>query len=83
MLGILTLFVFRRGLPHVGWIVGYLLLLFLLLALIEQAREPLAASARRSHRLFLFGVEYTIQTLYHGLLLFMLPAYWACLLLHI
>ena len=26
-LGLAVLFVFRRGLPHVGWIVGYLLLL--------------------------------------------------------
>ena len=25
--GFFTLFVFRRGLPHVAWIVGYLLLL--------------------------------------------------------
>ncbi len=77
VLGILTLFVFRRGVPHVGWFVGYLLLLWLLIALIEGTREPLATSSRRSHRAILFSVEYTIQTLYHGLLLFMLPAYWA------
>jgi hypothetical protein len=77
VLGSLTLFVFRRGVPHVGWIVGYLLLLWLLIGLIEQTREPLATSGRRSHRAILFSVEYTIQTLYHGLLLFMLPAYWA------
>jgi hypothetical protein len=77
VLGLVTLFVFRRGLPHVGWIVGYLLLLWLLIALIEQTRVSLAASSRKGHRAILFSVEYTIQTLYHGLLLFMLPAYWA------
>src|SRR5438552_2370967 len=32
--GIFTLFVFRRGLPHVAWIIGYLLILWLLFALI-------------------------------------------------
>ena len=29
-MGLAALLVFRRGLPHVGWIVGYLLLLWLL-----------------------------------------------------
>ncbi|HEU4367482.1 MAG TPA: DUF2914 domain-containing protein [Methylomirabilota bacterium] len=75
--GLLTLFVFRRGLPHVAWIVGYLLLLWLLVAMLVQVRGTLEASDQRRHRLVLTATEYTIQTLYHGLLLFLLPAYWA------
>ena len=75
--GLLTLFVFRRGLPHVAWIVGYLLLLWLLVAMLVQVRGTLEASDKRRHRLVLTATEYTIQTLYHGLLLFLLPAYWA------
>ncbi len=75
--GLLTLFVFRRGLPHVAWIVGYLLLLWLLVAIMVQVRDTLEASARRAHRLVLTATNYTIQTLYHGVLLFQLPAYWA------
>lgn len=75
--GVLTLFVFRRGLPNVAWIVGYLLLLWFLFAVITQARGALEASGRRSGRLLVSAADYTIQTLYHGLLLFVLPAYWA------
>ena len=75
--GLLTLFVFRRGLPHVAWIVGYLLLLWLLVAVLVQVRDTLQTSERRSARLVLTATEYTIQTLYHGVLLFLLPAYWA------
>jgi hypothetical protein len=75
--GLLTLFVFRRGLPHVGLIVGYLLLLCLLVAILVQARDTLAASERQTHRFVLTATEYAVQTLYHGVLLFLLPAYWA------
>ena len=75
--GILTLFVFRRGLPRVPLIVGYLLLLWLLVAMLVQVRETLAGSEKRTARLVLTATEYTIQTLYHGVLLFLLPAYWA------
>ena len=75
--GLFTLFVFRRGLPNVAWIVGYLLLLWLLVAVLVQVRGTLEASERRAHRLVLTATEYTIQTLYHGVLLFLLPAYWA------
>ena len=75
--GLLTLFVFRRGLPRVGLIVGYLLLLWLLVAVLIQARDTLATSERRTHRFVLTATEYAVQTLYHGVLLFLLPAYWA------
>lgn len=74
--GLLTLFVFRRGL-RVAWIVGYLLLLWLLFAVVTAARQTLEGSGRRAGRLLVGAADYTIQTLYHGLLLFVLPAYWA------
>jgi len=72
-LGLAALLVFRRGLPHVGWIVGYLLLLWLLFVLITELRAPLL---QRGRRLVLTAADYTIQTLYHNLLLFVLPAYY-------
>ena len=75
--GVFTLFVFRRGLPNVAWIVGYLLLLCLVFAALVELRQPLAESGRRSRRLVVTAADYTIQTLYHGLLLFVLPAYYA------
>jgi len=74
VLGLGALLVFRRGLPHVAWIVGYLLLLWLLFVLITELRAPLL---ERGKRLVLTAADYTIQTLYHNLLLFVLPAYYA------
>ncbi|HMH48669.1 MAG TPA: DUF2914 domain-containing protein, partial [Candidatus Acidoferrum sp.] len=73
--GLLTLFVFRRELPHAPWIVGYLLLLWLLIASSVQLRDGFRAT--RTGRFALGAADYTIQTLYHGVLLFLLPAYWA------
>src|SRR5215470_9166029 len=73
-LGLTTLLVFRRGLPHVSWIVGYLLILVLLVAAVAELRGPLED---RGRRLVLSAADYAVQTLYHGLLLFVLPAYWA------
>src|SRR5256885_1304765 len=75
--GILTIFVFQRGLPHVAWIVGYLLLLCLLFAFLVEMRRPLEESGRKSGRFILTAANYTIQTLYHAILLFLIPAYWA------
>jgi hypothetical protein len=75
--GLLTLFVFRRELEHVRWIVGYLLLLWVLWALVAQVGQALETSPRRVHRLAASAASYTIQTLYHGILLFLIPAYWA------
>lgn len=72
--GTVTLFVFRRGLPHLGWIVGYLILLWLVFTVFTQLRQRLEA---RGRRLVIIAVDYTIQTLYHGLLLFVLPSYFA------
>ena len=72
--GLLALFVFRRGLPHVGWIVGYLILLWLLFTLLTRLRQGLEA---RGRTLVITAADYTIQTLTHGLLLFILPGYYA------
>jgi hypothetical protein len=73
--GLLALFVFRRELPHARWIIGYLLLLWLLFALTVQVREAFETS--KAGRLALGAADYTIQSLYHGILLVLLPAYWA------
>ena len=70
--GLTTLFVFRRGVPHVGWIAGYVVVLWLLFAALAQMRARLEA---RGRRLVVVAADYTIQTLYHGLLLFVLPGY--------
>jgi hypothetical protein len=72
--GVLTLVVFRRGVPHVGWIVGYVVVHWLLVLVLGQARAALLA---RGRRLVVAAGDYTIQTLYHGLLLFVLPGYFA------
>ena len=57
--------------PHVGWIAGYVVVLWLLFAALAQMRARLEA---RGRRLVVVAADYTIQTLYHGLLLFVLPA---------
>lgn len=72
--GLATLLVFRRGLPHVGWIVGYLILVWFLFAVLTHLRQSLEA---RGRRVVITAADYTIQTLYHGLLLFILPGYFA------
>jgi uncharacterized protein DUF5924/DUF2914 family protein len=75
--GVLTLFVFQRGLPHVSLIIGYVLLLWLLVAVLVQTREALQSSGKKTARFVLTATDYTIQTLYHGVLLFLIPAYYA------
>lgn len=72
--GLLTLFVFRRELAHVRWIVGYVLLLWLLVGVLAQVRSRLEA---RGRGVVLEAADYLIQTLYHGVLLFLLPVYYA------
>ena len=74
VLGLLTLFVFRRGVPHLGWVAGYLVLLWLLFAALSE----LEATLREQGRDRVVGAgAYAIQSLYHGVLLFVLPAYYA------
>jgi hypothetical protein len=60
--------------PHVSWIVGYIVVLWLLFAVLTQMRARLES---RGRRLVVVAADYTIQTLYHGLLLFVLPGYFA------
>lgn len=72
--GCLSLLVFRRGLPRVSVIIGYLLLAWLLFVVITVIQRPEASRARR---FVVTATEYTVQTLFHGLLLFTLPAYYA------
>jgi hypothetical protein len=72
--GFATLVIFRRGVPHVGWIIGYVVVLWLLFAVLSQIRGVLLA---RGRLLVVAAGDYTIQTLYHGLLLFVLPGYFA------
>lgn len=75
--GCLALFVFGRGLPRFSWIVGYLLLTWLLVTLLVHVRGARIAAASRAGRLALRAVDYTVQSLYHAVLLFLLPPYWA------
>jgi hypothetical protein len=70
--GIVTLVVFRRGIPHVGLIAGYAVVLWALFVVLDLGRARFLARGRT--RVVMVG-EYTIQTLYHGLLLFVLPGY--------
>lgn len=72
--GALTLLVFRRGLDYFPWFVGYLLLAWLAGVALAGRRGLLA---ERGHRATALVVEYTVQSLLHGLLLFLLPIYFA------
>ena len=72
--GCLSLLVFRRGLPRVSVIIGYLLLVWLLFLLVTVVQR---SEASRARRLVVTATEYTVQTLFHGVLLFSLPAYYA------
>jgi len=71
--GVAALFVFRRGLPDVAWIVGYLILLWFVFTVVTQIRQSFQ---QQGPRLVLAAGDYTIQTLCHGLLLFILPGYY-------
>ena len=53
---------------------GYVLLLWLIFVSVAELRAPLE---RRGRHLVVGAGEYAIQSLYHGLLLFVLPAYYA------
>src|SRR2546430_11381585 len=72
--GLLTLLVFRRGLPNVGWIVGYLLLLWLLFAVFIEMRQALAGSAQKSRRLIVSAGDYTNPNPFPRPLPFLPPA---------
>jgi hypothetical protein len=58
----------------VSWVVGYLLLLWFLLTLLAEVRAPLE---NRGRHLVVGAAEYLLQTLCHGLFLFVLPSYYS------
>ncbi len=72
-LGLVTLLVFRRGIGYFPWFVGYLLLLWLAAVVFAETRRELAA---RGPKLLWRALDYTVQTLFHGLLVFLLPIYY-------
>ena len=55
-------------------VIGYLLLLWLMGVLLAERRQRLVRQAPRGVSM---AIEYTVQTLLHGLLLFLLPIYYA------
>jgi len=72
--GIATLVIFRRGTEHFPWILGNVLLLWVggvVFAHLQQALEA------RNHRIIRVAVDFTLQSLHHELLLFLLPIYYA------
>ncbi len=71
--GLLTLLVFRRGIEYFPWFVGYLLLLWLAGVVFAETRREVAT---RGPKLLWRALDYTVQTLFHGLLLFLLPIYY-------
>jgi hypothetical protein len=73
-MGLVTLLVFRRGVEYFPLFVGYLLLLWLAGVVFVGARERLTY---RALRVLSAAIDYTVQTLLHGLLLFLLPIYYA------
>src|SRR5262245_30299892 len=74
--GLLTLFVFRREITNIRWFVASILLIWLIFAVLTQARQALESRGPRL-RLVVTAADYLIQSLYHGVLLFLLPVYWA------
>jgi len=72
--GIATLVIFRRGTEHFPWILGNLLLLWVGGVVFAQLRQALKARNRPIMRV---AVDFTLQSLHHELLLFLLPIYYA------
>jgi|WetSurMetagenome_2_1015567.scaffolds.fasta_scaffold00967_3 hypothetical protein len=72
--GLTTLLLFRRGIEYFPLVIGYLLLLWLVGVLLAEHRKRLA---RQAPRAVSTAIDYTVQTLLHGLLLFLLPIYYA------
>ena len=72
--GLVTLLIFRRGIEYFPLVIGYLLLLWLAGVLLAEHRQRLS---ERAPRAVTTAIDYTVQTLLHGLLLFLLPIYYA------
>lgn len=74
VMGLVTLLVFRRGVEYFPIFIGYLLLVWLAGVVFVGARHSLAGRAPRA---LSAAIDYTVQTLLHGLLLFLVPIYYA------
>ena len=74
LLGLLTLFIFHRPIGYFPWFIGYLILLWMAGVLFLETRQELAA---RSPRVIGRVMDYTVQTMLHGVFLFLLPIYYA------
>lgn len=74
VMGFVTLLVFRRGVEYFPIFIGYLLLVWLAGVVFAGARKNLAG---RVPRALSVAIDYTVQTLLHGLLLFLVPIYYA------
>lgn len=72
--GVVTLVIFRRGIEYFPLFIGYLLLLWLVGVVFAESRK---ARAEHGPKLVWRAVDYTVQTLFHGLILFLLPVYYA------
>jgi hypothetical protein len=71
--GLVTVFVFRRGVEYFPLFIGYVLLLWLAGVVCVGTRQSLVARAPRA---LSAAIDYSVQTLLHGLLLFLLPIYY-------
>jgi hypothetical protein len=74
LLGLLTIFFFRRGIEYFPWFIGYLLVLWVAGVVCLEARQSLAV---RSPRVVSLVVDYAVQTMLHGVFLFLVPIYYA------
>ncbi len=74
VLGFITLFIFKRPIGYFPWFIGYLLLLWMAGVLFFETRQELAA---RSPQVVARMMDYTVQTMLHGVFLFLLPIYYA------
>jgi len=73
-LGILTLLLFRRGLNFFPYILGSALLVWVAVVVCADWRVYPSGGVGR---ILAFVLEYTVQTLLHGVFLFLLPIYYA------
>jgi hypothetical protein len=71
---LVTLLLFRRGVEYFPLFLGYLLFLWLVAVVLAGARRSLADRAAPAVSV---AIDYTVQTLLHGLLVFLLPIYYA------
>ncbi len=74
VMGLVTIVVFRRGVEYFPLFIGYLLLLWLVGVVFAGIRRDMAG---RVPRALSAAIDYTVQTLLHGLLLFLVPIYYA------